>query len=158
MFATGLSHPQGIVVDGQGNVYEADSFTGNVFKYTSLAARTTFASGLNAPKALAFDPNGVLYVSEFGSHDILKLPFKTIFAPPSTTRFIGGIAFEPGTALLSNISTRASVQTVARVAIGGFIISGTQPKNVLIRGLGPTLARPPFNVVGILPDPTLALN
>jgi hypothetical protein len=39
------------------------------------------------------------------------------------------------------------------VLIGGFIVTGSEPKKVLIRGLGPELP-----VTGQLPDPTLQLN
>jgi len=56
-----------------------------------------------------------------------------------------------------NMSTRASVQTGQGVTIAGFTITGTDPKQVVIRGLGPTLAQPPFNVPGTLADPTLGL-
>src|SRR5204863_1503677 len=60
-------------------------------------------------------------------------------------------------ASITNYSTRASVQTVPGVTIAGFIITGTGPKSVVVRGLGPTLAQPPFNVPGVLADPTLQL-
>jgi hypothetical protein len=43
-------------------------------------------------------------------------------------------------ALLSNISTRAFVQTGDNVLIGGFIITGTQPKKVIVRAIGPSLS------------------
>jgi hypothetical protein len=42
--------------------------------------------------------------------------------------------------LLSNISTRAFVQTGDNVLIGGFIITGTQPKRVIVRAIGPSLS------------------
>jgi hypothetical protein len=58
---------------------------------------------------------------------------------------------------LLNISTRLNVQTGAKVLIGGFIINGSQSKSILVRALGPTLAQPPFNLSGVLADPTLAL-
>jgi hypothetical protein len=58
---------------------------------------------------------------------------------------------------ITNFSTRASVQTGDGVTIAGFIISGTGSKSVVVRGLGPTLAQPPFNVPGVLADPTLQL-
>lgn len=64
----------------------------------------------------------------------------------------------PTPAILSNISTRLRVETGANVSIGGFIISGSQPKKLLVRALGPTLAQPPFNVPGTLADPTLELH
>jgi len=56
---------------------------------------------------------------------------------------------------ITNISTRASVQTGQGVAIAGFIVTGTDSKTVVIRGLGPTLTN--YNVTGVLADPTLGL-
>ena len=53
-------------------------------------------------------------------------------------------------ARLSNISTRMVVGTGDNVSIAGVIITGTQPKPVLVRGLGPSLADPPFNVPSVL--------
>src|SRR5881397_827993 len=57
---------------------------------------------------------------------------------------------------LSNISTRAFVQTGDNVMIGGFIVQGTEPKRVIIRALGPELT--PFGVTDPLADPTLELH
>jgi len=62
----------------------------------------------------------------------------------------------PATAPMQNISTRADVLTAANVLIGGFIISGTGNKNVLVRGLGATLGD--LGVTGFLADPTLDLR
>jgi hypothetical protein len=42
------------------------------------------------------------------------------------------------------------------VLIAGFIITGNAPKNVAVRGIGPSLAA--FGVPGVLADPTLALG
>jgi hypothetical protein len=63
----------------------------------------------------------------------------------------------PVTTNISNFSTRASVQIGQGVAIAGFIVAGTGSKSVVVRGLGSTLAQPPFNVQGVLADPTLQL-
>ena len=57
---------------------------------------------------------------------------------------------------LVNLSVR-SITAPAAPLITGFVISGTVPKQVLIRAAGPALARAPFNVAGALPDPTLQL-
>ena len=60
---------------------------------------------------------------------------------------------------LQNISTRVQAQTGEKVPIGGFIITGgTQPKQVLIRALGPSLANANPPVVGALADPMLELH
>jgi len=55
---------------------------------------------------------------------------------------------------LLNISTRSQVLTSDKVLIGGFIITGSDPKKVIIRGLGPSLSG-----VGVtLADPVLELH
>lgn len=55
---------------------------------------------------------------------------------------------------LLNISTRLQVLTGDKVLIGGFIITGTDPKKVIIRGIGPSLSG-----VGVtLADPMLELH
>jgi hypothetical protein len=59
---------------------------------------------------------------------------------------------------LGNISTRSFVQTGDNVLIGGFIVQGTQPKRVIVRGIGPELAAPPFNIPNALANPTLELH
>ena len=57
---------------------------------------------------------------------------------------------------LLNISTRLRVLTGDNVLIGGFIITGSVPKKVLLRAIGPSLA--PFGLTGVLADPTLELH
>jgi hypothetical protein len=52
-----------------------------------------------------------------------------------------------------NLSTRMLVQTGENVGIGGFIITGTAPKQVLLRGMGPSLTG--FGVPDALADPVL---
>ena len=48
---------------------------------------------------------------------------------------------------LTNVSTRGFVGTGQDVMIGGFITSGGNGSTqMVVRGLGPTLAAPPFNV------------
>jgi hypothetical protein len=54
---------------------------------------------------------------------------------------------------LLNISTRLNVQTGDNAMIGGFIITGTEPKAVIIRGIGPSLTMP-----GALADPTMEVH
>ena len=54
-----------------------------------------------------------------------------------------------------NISTRLSVGTGENVLIGGLIITGTQPKKVIVRGIGPSLAA--AGVTGAMADPVLTL-
>jgi len=58
--------------------------------------------------------------------------------------------------ILGNISTRAFVQTEANVMIGGFIVSGTQSKLVMVRAIGPSLAQ--YGLLDPVADPTLELH
>ncbi len=55
-----------------------------------------------------------------------------------------------------NISTRLNVGTDDNVLIGGFIITGTDPKLIALRGIGPSLAV--SGVTGVLADPVLELH
>ncbi len=55
--------------------------------------------------------------------------------------------------VLANISTRLRVETGDNVLIGGFIVTGTQPKRVLVRAIGPSLP-----LTGTLANPTLELR
>jgi hypothetical protein len=55
-----------------------------------------------------------------------------------------------------NLSTRMQVQTGDNVGIGGFIITGSIPKHVLLRAIGPSLTG--FGVPNALADPVLELH
>src|SRR5262249_44358551 len=58
--------------------------------------------------------------------------------------------------ILANISARSFVQTRDDVMIGGFIVQGNQPKNVIIRAIGPELSQ--FGIPNPLANPTLELH
>ena len=63
----------------------------------------------------------------------------------------------PSTAsILGNVSTRSFVQTGDDVMIGGFIVQGTEPKNVIIRAIGPELSQ--HGIPDFLANPTLELH
>jgi len=57
---------------------------------------------------------------------------------------------------LVNLSTRAFVQTGDNVAIGGFIITGSGPKKVILRAIGPSLTQ--YHIANPLADPVLELH
>jgi hypothetical protein len=75
-------------------------------------------------------------------------PNPTPTATPSATPGPAAQAFQ--------LSTRMLVQTGDNVGIGGFIIAGTVPKQMLVRAVGPTLAQ--FGVPNPLADPVLELH
>jgi matrixin len=57
---------------------------------------------------------------------------------------------------LVNISTRMPVGTGQNVLIGGFIITGSESKTLILRAIGPSLSR--AGVTGVLQDPVLELH
>ena len=57
---------------------------------------------------------------------------------------------------LANISTRGFVQSGSSVMIGGFILGGGSNTQVIVRGIGPSLAQ--FGLSPVLADPTLELH
>ena len=90
--------------------------------------------------------------------------FLRTFDDPATPNATGGDGTDIGSfelqpaapTLLGNISTRLRVETGDNVLIGGFIITGTQPKKVIVRAIGPSLTG--FGVAGALADPILELH
>jgi len=73
------------------------------------------------------------------------------FSPLITS--VSGLVFATGAGTLGNMSGRVGVGVDERVAITGFIISGTPEKRVLARGIGPSMT----TVSGVLADPVLEL-
>jgi hypothetical protein len=98
----------------------------------SFAGYNTMSMALSIPKALLPNANGVIGV--FGS---------TLRVEPQFANALG------------NLATRGQVEGGAKVLIGGLIISGNGTKQVIIRGIGPSLAA--SNVPGPLPNPTLKI-
>jgi hypothetical protein len=63
---------------------------------------------------------------------------------------------KPPPSQLINISTRGLVQTGDDVLIGGFVINGSTPTNVLVRAIGPSLTA--FGISNALADPLIELH
>lgn len=119
------------------------------YKPTNFGAGDTFPAPAPAPAGTSTlsvfngtNPNGTwgLYVvddsaGDFGNMNGWALDFDLA---PTT---------------LANISTRLPVETGDNVLIGGFIVTGTQPKRVIVRAIGPSL-----NLPGKLGDPALELR
>jgi len=200
VFASNLSHPQGLAFDSSGNLYVAYPIRGTILKFTPDGRSTTFATGLSKPHRLAFDAFGDLFVTDVGANSIVEISASGVVttiamntsdpkvtavgdlafdsngnlfvtfgntvvefeigngAVPTTVASVpggaGGIAIEPPAT--SNLSTRLAVQNGAGAAIVGFTITGSGPKQVLIRGLGASLST--FGVVNPLQDPNLDLH
>lgn len=86
------------------------------------------------------------------------------FATINTTGFTGTVNYANGGITMTvatvpdiplNISTRMHVGTDPNQLIGGFIVTGTEAKKVIILATGPSLAA--FGISGVLGDPVLEL-
>jgi hypothetical protein len=81
-------------------------------------------------------------------------PSPTSTPTPSATPTPTPGVTPPSASQAINLSTRMRVQTGDNVGIGGFIISGSAPKHVLLRALGPSIT----GISGVLADPVLELH
>jgi hypothetical protein len=101
--------------------------------------------------------------------DARESAIKADLPPGNYTAIVRGVNNTTGVALveaydlspsvnsiLGNISTRSFVETGDDVMIGGFIVQGTQSKNVIIRAIGPELSQ--YGLPNPLADPTLELH
>jgi hypothetical protein len=151
-----LSDPELTLYDSAGKVVARNDNWGSDGSASTLAA--TF-SRLGAFQFKANSRDAALLVS---------LP------PGNYTAHVSGVSGTTGVALveaydadpdaatartrrLLNIATRGQVGTGDNVLIAGLIVTGPGPRTFLIRGVGPTLGRAPYNVAGALSDPLLQL-
>ena len=85
-------------------------------------------------------------------------PFTAILSSKNGTTGVGLVEVYDTSAGLTNVSIRGLVGTGDNVLIVGFVASGGYGgTQVVVRGLGPTLAQPQFGVSGALADPVVTL-
>ena len=153
----------GVAFGPDGNLYVTASTNDPVFRFNGttgafMGAFTTGRQLVNAD-ALAFGPDGDLYVANFSSQEVDRFDGTTgAFRLAITDKTVGnasGIAFTPAAKVL-NISTRLAVQTGDNVLIAGFIITGEEPRDVIVRAIGPSLSS--AGVDNALANPILELH
>jgi sugar lactone lactonase YvrE len=153
-----LNNPEGLAFDSLGNLYVANngSDTIQVFSPAGADLGSLPTVGLSGPIGLAFDGDDNLYVVNNLSSTIEQI------TPDGTESFFATTGYNPTflavqhTSTLVNISTRLNILTGDNVLDGGFIVVGSGFKDVLIRGLGPSLAG--AGITGTLADPIIELH
>ncbi|MGI8955910.1 MAG: SBBP repeat-containing protein [Chthoniobacterales bacterium] len=175
----------GIAVDSAGNAYVTGSTNSTNFP-TANAIQPTFGGGtrdafvtkINAAGSalsystylggsgadggadLALDSAGNAYIT--GSTDSANFPTvagsfdETVSGTDAFITKIHADTAPPESSTLLNISTRLQVLTGDQVLIGGFIVTGTDPKMVILRAIGPALID--FGIPDALADPVLELH
>jgi len=153
----------GVAFGPDGNLYVTASTNDPVFRFNGttgafMGAFTTGRQLVNAD-ALVFGPDGDLYVANFSSQEVDRFDGTTgAFKAALTNTTVGnpsGIAFTPAAKVL-NISTRLAVQTDDNVLIAGFIITGQEPRDVIVRAIGPSLSS--AGIDNALANPILELH
>ena len=139
----------GLMASGDGNIYGTTKDggipqAGSIFGIAPNGDVTTYffdGSGTGAQPGPLFEglEHSLYGASTAGGMFAEGTVFRLNMAPPRT---------------LLNISTRSKVLTGNNVMIGGFIITGTDPKQVIVRGIGPSLS----GVGTTLQDPMLELH
>jgi glucose/arabinose dehydrogenase len=162
-------HDDGIAVIG-GFVYRGTTIPALTGKYVfgdlsgSLGGRLFYLDNLNPGPArelrIGYDERSLgLFLKAFGrdsAGEIYVLADSSI-APTGTTGRVYKIVPVPASPSLVNISTRMRVQTGDNVLIGGFILTGSAQKKVIVRAIGPSLTANGQPLPGRLLDPTLTL-
>ncbi len=70
---TGLNAPQGVAVDGKGNVFVADTANNAVKEIAASGAITTLGSGFSAPTGVAIDGAGNIVVADTGNSEVKQI-------------------------------------------------------------------------------------
>ncbi len=146
-----------IAVQADGKILAGGFFNNIGGQPRNYIARLDATTGL----ADSFDPNAnqaVLSIAVQADGKILVGGFFTTLSPNGgtavTRNYIARL--ETVTVQLGNISTRAFVQTGDNVMIGGFIITGSGQKKVIVRAIGPSLIN--YGITNPLQNPTLELH
>ena len=139
-FATGLSNPQYLTIDGIGNLYVTNFGDGTISRISSAGVVSTFTSGLNGPTGITIDVNSNIYVAT--NNNLNKSPILKI-TPPGivdtfaiVTGYVQGLTIDnsgnlyaangvPGA--ISKITSSGNVSTFASgmASISGVALSST---------------------------------
>lgn len=142
-----------VIENGGPDAAEFDSL--NVGGHASLGGSLQVRT-INGYTPTAGDTfNAIGYGSASGNFESVSGNFSMTANSTGTLIGIDPSKPNPASAKLLNIATRMRVDTGDNAMIGGFIVTGTAPKKVIIRAIGPALGA--AGITGTLQDPTLEL-
>lgn len=153
-----------IAADATGRIF-LSSWHGTVFRLDPAGVvQASAATGLSWLFDMDLDETGrLIFAQMFGRIVVGDVEFQNFTSFQATKKDENFpeifVTFSPligPPPQLVNLSTRLKIGAGAEVGIGGFIITGTAPKKVLLRGVGPSLAA--FGLQQPLEDPALELR
>jgi hypothetical protein len=107
-----------------------------------------------------FERIGTTTLSETGTlppgNYTLSVSVSVSYSGASEANFTFVLDGPVSTPRATNLSTRLLVGTGNDVGIGGFIVTGSGPRHLLLRGIGPLLSQ--FGILNFLADPVLELH
>jgi len=149
----GLASPNGLAVDGSGDLYIADTGNNRVVKLqktaTGLSAPQAIVTGLQGPMDVAADWSGNVFVSDTGNNRILKLKLNSGVPGPPVTIASSGLSAPTGIAVDSEDNVYVSDSGNNRVVMLPVAADGYGPPATVISGLS--------NPTGIAVDSKLNL-
>jgi hypothetical protein len=164
-FVIGGSTPKTVAVIARGPSLAAYGITGTVsdpqLQLFSGSSQIAYNNNWQDTNASAIQATGL------APSDARESVILTTLAPGAYTAIVTGVGNTTGVAIvevyeidaptmpLMNISARGLVTTGQNVMIGGFVITGSAPRTVVVRALGPSLAN--YGVTGVLANPQLQL-
>lgn len=163
----GFGDVRSLAFDPAGNLLVVDASAKAVWNLSPEGTPSVFSTGYADPVSICLNKHGEVFV---GDHDPRMVANRLhsgrvykVSPDGAKTQFLDIedkpvlLAFAPHpTVVPVNLSTRALVGTKQDVLISGLIVSGPAPKKVIVRGIGPSLAR--AGVSAPLLDPVLKLH
>ena len=142
-----LDSPTGVVADGNGSLFIADSGNGAIRRVDLGGAMRTIAVQLSAPTGIAMDASGNLYVADADSHRVLEVAADGALRTIAGTG-VRGYGGDGGPALEAELNEPVAVAVDAR----GNVYVADRANNRIRRLAPPTLppeppAPEPFNLV-----------
>ncbi|MGD0735909.1 MAG: Ig-like domain repeat protein [Terracidiphilus sp.] len=99
---SGWTEPEGVAVDGSGNIFVADKSAGTVsFIPSGSTTATVIASSLSSPTGIAVASDGSVYVSESGAAKLAEIP-RVNGAYGSAITVMTGLTTPAGVAIAGN--------------------------------------------------------
>lgn len=158
--AAGLAgyYPTALLNSNSGGVYTIVGTDGRTLSVINVAGVTEVASGTisTGGQLSALTTSGTVLTGSVNAQTT-QLTASLNNASGAIGNVAGSSAPVTAAARLLGISARATVGTPGdgRVLITGFILGGTQPQSLLLRGIGPGLAS--LGITNAVPHPTLRL-